>query len=81
MCTQTRSEHQEMISTTAHRVEVLHPDSIHRSIKDQPLHAVAVICHGLPDQLGRQAILPVVADGVVSTVQLAQADALGVKAE
>lgn len=65
----------------AYRVEVLYPDSVYRPIKDQPLHAVAVISHGLPDQLGGQAILPVIADWVVGAVQLPQADALGVEAE
>ena len=68
-------------SVLAHRIEILYPHSIYRPIKDQPLHAVAVICHGLPNQLGRQAILPVIADWIVGAVQLPQADAPGIEAE
>jgi len=64
-----------------HGVQVFNPDGINRPIKHQPFHGMGAVGHGFPDQLWGHTILPVIADWVVRSIQLAQADALGIQAK
>ena len=75
MCSLSPAELQQQ----AHRVHVLNPDGIYWAIKDEPLPVWAAVTGSIAEQHSQEAISPLLAGGVLSTIQLTHGDGLGVE--
>ena len=67
-----------MNATVAHRVEVLHPQGVHRAVQHNPVQVSALGTGAQPHNMRKDAVTPLVRVLVKLSVQLAQGDGLGV---
>ena len=68
----------QLLVVVQHCIHVFDPDSIHWPVKQDPLAVWGGVGGTLPEELGQDAVLPLMTDRVKLAIQLTHGDALGV---